>query len=398
MNDRQCVQNVIVFHPEGNIHQNPTLWSAISSLAEEQCHIVLVICGPTPSDRPGGNVTIVRRTGLIRYLVLGILRLWLPSFLRGSILALVHRKENLAKFDVCIGIDREGLIEGYHFARSHGARLVFFSFELMFREETSPRFKSPELLASQQVSAVLVQDERRGRLLEQENSIPGDKLFFVPLAPKGRGSQLSPRLRDQCGIPAEKRVALLMGSLEDWTGFSQLLGTLDNWPDSWVLLVNSRSAESVAEGFPGIAQAGDKVYSTSIPAASISQMSNLLAGIDLGFAFYLPTRNSRYVGRNIEHIGLSSGKTAMYLSYGIPVLANFTGEYAKLIADYDCGALIDDFNQIPPLLDRLDVERLGRNAFRLFDEKLDYAIYERLMLEKTLGIESNVAPGKSPKR
>jgi hypothetical protein len=66
-------------------------------------------------------------------------------------------------------------------------------------------------------------------------------------------------------------------------------------------------------------------------------MSEFIQSADLGFALYQPTYKTIWEGRNIKHIGLSSGKIATYLQHGVPVATNELGEISNLIRKFGAG-------------------------------------------------------------
>ncbi|HEX7705703.1 MAG TPA: hypothetical protein VF701_04505, partial [Thermoanaerobaculia bacterium] len=97
-------------------------------------------------------------------------------------------------------------------------------------------------------------------------------------------------------------------------------------------------------------------------------LSEFVASADLGIAMYRPTYENEWVGRNIEHIGLASGKIASYLQHGVPVAANELGEITDWIHYYGAGtifALDRPFVPHPPAPAAADACR------KLFERHLD---------------------------
>ena len=83
----------------------------------------------------------------------------------------------------------------------------------MFEDETSARYKSLEKEASKNVAAWIVQDEVRAEQLQRENLLDPSNKILLPLASAGVGVAKTDRLRDRLGIPHDKKVAIVIGSL-----------------------------------------------------------------------------------------------------------------------------------------------------------------------------------------
>jgi hypothetical protein len=91
------------------------------------------------------------------------------------------------------------------------------SFEIMFEKETSKFFKRLERIACRNVSRWFVQDEYRAALLANENGLLIENSVIVPVASRGLGKFAQSRLRDCLGIPTKKKVAMMMGSLLEFS-------------------------------------------------------------------------------------------------------------------------------------------------------------------------------------
>lgn len=375
-------RKVLVFHPEGNIHQNPTLWEVLNSFIKKDVAVTLLSGGKSLHPVPNG-VRVLHRPKIINSLLKNILLLPLGDPVRRLMFFFLHAFGQADSYDICIGVDREGLLEAELFTRRFGGALVHFSFELMFEEETSQGFKRPEVKAASKAIWFLAQDHERAKHLSVENRIPLSRIRAVPVAPKGEGLPLEPRVRDAVGIPREKKVALFMGSLLNWSGFEAVCLGLHLWPEDWVLLVNSRDARNTTRAEFKLNES--RIYHTTAPMGTFSDLGHLLNGVDVGLAFYIPTYTSRYVGRNIASIGLSSGKTSIYCSFGLPVILNFSGEYARLIRAYDAGWVIDSVEKLPALLKHINPSEKEYGALSLFRERLDYALFEEQIIAGILG-------------
>lgn len=375
---------ILIFHSEGNFHQNSTLWNLLNSLtgAGLEVHIVSNSKPLNRSDQPG-VINHARSYGVrkLSFLLLN----WLPSpLLLRLFFFILHRFVPLGRPRAIIGVDREGIIEAREYAQSFPSPLFFLSFEIMFVEETSQVYKRPEIEACREIDHAFIQDSVRAELLSKENGLDLSKFSLIPVAPKGLGKSVAPRVRDQLGIPRNKKVALIFGSIADWGASSEIVATVSEWPTDWVLLVHSRSPAgpellALVKSF-----AERRVFFSLNSYNSVDDLGHLLSGIDAGLAFYTPNHTSRYTGENIRRIGLASGKIATYLSFGIPVVTNAKFGYDSLIPEYSAGIFVECPTRIPGALVQLD-EGMSQGALRLFSEKLDYALFEGEVVGELLG-------------
>ena len=119
------------------------------------------------------------------------------------------------EYDLIIGVDRQGLIEASILSKLTKKPYIFISFEIMFESETSAKCKLLEIKASKAVSKWIVQDVVRADILANENQLQTFNRILLPLASAGSGVLNSDRLRDYLGIPENKKVAILIGSISN---------------------------------------------------------------------------------------------------------------------------------------------------------------------------------------
>lgn len=290
-----------------------------------------------------------------------------------------------------IGVDREGILEAADYVRSRPSPLFFFSFEIMLAEETSRRFKAAEIEACAIVENAFVQDASRAELLSRENNLDPAKVSLIPVAPSGLGKNRFPRVRDEVGIPRNKKVAVLLGSIAGWGGSSEIVETVSEWPEDWVLLIHSRSSSSKELAALVKSSSGPRIYFSRQPYNSIDQLGHLLNGADAGLAFYVTDSSSRFTGENIRRIGLASGKIATYLSFGLPVITNAQFGYDTLLPEYGAGISVGSPSEIAGALTQLDLIEMRQGTTKLFLDRLDYRLFEEELLTKILGNSNEVA-------
>ncbi|HEX7708114.1 MAG TPA: hypothetical protein VF701_16760, partial [Thermoanaerobaculia bacterium] len=324
--------NVLILHPEGNLHYNPNLLGLIEMLGEAG-HRVTYVTRRRPDIRQDGPAP-ARTT---------VLLLDNPHHDGRFVFTAsgVSDFQQWAEHDLVIGVDR-GIAEAASIARHFGIPHALISYEIFFQEETPAERKAPEIDACRDLSFAVAQDDLRARKLCLANRINPDLVLRIPVAGRGyRGSEPKPkRLHEQFSLHDGVRTALYAGSLADWTGASFLLESTHAWPEHWMLIVHERFGPSPAnvELVRRLAHP-ERIRISPSGINDPVALSEFVASADLGIATYRPTYENEWVGRNIEHIGLASGKIASYLQHGVPVAANELGEITDWIRYYGAGTI-----------------------------------------------------------
>jgi hypothetical protein len=286
---------------------------------------------------------------------------------------------------VVAGVDHVGIIQANVLAKTFKLPLIYFSFEIMFSDEIGEERKAIEIESCADVISCFVQDKVRSALLVAENNLNG-RCILIPVGNSGLPEPSSMRLRDELGIPSHKKVAIFVGSLAEWTLASKVVEEFClSTTSEWTLILHGRYGEIPDWMANARNNNAEKIYISSMPR-DFNKMSDLFNGISLGFAFYDEVPSDPFLGKNIRHIGLSSGKISTYFRHGVPVITNVTGELAELIESYGAGIValsvaegIARINEMTPAM--------HEPARRLFVDVLDYQNHESKILEELLLIQ-----------
>jgi glycosyltransferase involved in cell wall biosynthesis len=292
---------------------------------------------------------------------------------------------------VCVlGVDPDGLALAAELARPGGVALAYYSLELLpwadITTEADRRAKEREVELSRQAAFVVVQDAERAELLSRDNGLDPARIVCVPNAPLGPARRRPSRYwHERFGLRPDQRVALHAGSLGAWTGIDAIVDSVPSWPPGWVLVVHTRyhAADSeYVERLRARATPGRAFFSLQpVPRADYDR---LVDGADAALAFYVRSPDSAFTGRNIETIGLSSGKIAYGLRAGVPPVVNRATSIAALLEREGGGVVVDDAGGLAAALARIDAERerLSRQACAFFDRHLDVASAFGRVLER----------------
>ncbi len=350
-------KSIAIFHPEGNFPNNPHL-SGLMELLLEGGHALHVYCASHFSQQLG-----LHHPRLHVHPVPPPAGPW--DALRGVLFAPGgHSRsmpwvalEGLPRFSLVLGVDL-GIVDAAWVARAQGIPHGLLSYELFFTDEVGTEFKQDEVDACRDAVFALCQDVERAGHLSRENSIPPEHILTMPVAGRGASAGLrTTALHEALGLDRSIKIAVSIGSADAaWAGSGQLLENLRHWPEDWVLVLHHRydpqALEHLLGGLEGPARS--RLHVSPFPSLPSSELHRLLHACDLGLCFYTPTYDHPVLGRNLEHIGMASGKFTTYLQHGLPVLVNDQGEMGGHVLRQGLGWQVADIGQTHLVLTSLD--------------------------------------------
>ncbi len=366
------MKRILLIHPEGNINNNPNL----SGLAEILCetgfdlHVVSLRIPGMYQQPPAPGVTMHLFRGPA------------DAHVHGRMFADVDRAEGsptlaafldgFGPFHLVIGVDR-GIIEAAHVARVCSIPHALISYEIFFRDEAGAEFKRPEIDACHGIEFAVCQDTIRSQHLACENGIPAHKIILMPVAGRGvRPGATTRHLHATLGIPACQRIALFTGSVSEMCGISNVIRQSRAWPEEWALVIHNRYGMTPnVRKYLESCRGASNIYFSTVPCETVRDMGLLLHSADLGLAFYQMVPGSIYTGKNVGHIGMSSGKTTTYLQHGLPVVTNPIGLMSRLIQQHQLGWVMDLARIDLSAIQTLDLGTYRANCLRFFQERLD---------------------------
>lgn len=346
------MKKIMIVHAEGNLNVNPSLNGIVSILCERgwQVHYYCPRREDVVQEAPRGATVV---------------------FLEGNRLLLADR------YNLVIGVDRDGIIAASQVARFLGVPHGFICYEIFFASEAGLAFKQPEIDACTALSFAVCQGGERSRQLSIENRIPRDRIIDIPVAGRGIQKRIrSPEFRTGLGVPTDKRIVLYMGSIvSKWAMVDELVQSTQGWGEEWVLLLHHRyGGDQGAMAMRRYYAQVPRIYFTSPETLPFARLPELVGGVDLGAALYSPTDMNMYEGNNLRYLGLSSGKIATYLQHGVPILVNDIGEMSDYVDQYRLGIHVHSLDELPERLRNIrdaDLDLWGDACYRFFEQKLD---------------------------
>lgn len=392
-------RRIAIFEPHPDFATNPSLVCLSEALARSGAQVDVLMPSSDQFPAPGRSMTrypfphhlsLSLWSGSIRSTLGGWRQVIRHVFSRRTIDRLFARN----RYDLIIGINSEGLIEGRRYAKRFSVPLAYLSFEIFFRDELSSpyelRQKAQECVASHFADLVIIQDKCRAQLLATENDIPLDRFAYLPVSPGGSsGVPKSDYLRKQFNLSETQIIVLHSGSLASWTYADELLQSVGTWPADFALVIHTRYRPTNTDRYAKMIREASRanVFLSTEPLPQ-SEYEQLVASADIGLVLYKPIPPSPYTQKNIQHIGLASGKFSFYVKYGLPVISIGQQTYADLLKEYDFGENLASFEAMPAALQRV---RSGyahhqAEARRLFSEKLDFDILWPSLAAKLLEV------------
>ncbi|HEV8438046.1 MAG TPA: hypothetical protein VGT40_08130 [Methylomirabilota bacterium] len=280
-------------------------------------------------------------------------------------------------YSLLVGVDPFGITLANRLKERTSAPLAYISFEILFEDELGTSAERAlfemERAACRRTSLVLLPDEERARLFCRERAVSRQQVVIAPVAPAPQRVPRSDDLRGMFGLPASARIVLYCGALERWACSDELGDMVAHWPDRFRLVIHR---PPIGNGqMAAVLKRLGKLERVHVSAEPVSRkdLPRLVASADFGLALYKPVPGEWWTGKNIYHLGLSSGKVALYAMCGLPILARSLPVFEREFARYACGEVYREVERTGELLSRMDGRYADyrEGALRFYRERLD---------------------------
>ncbi len=306
-----------------------------------------------------------------------------------------HHRHQALPYVCMVGMNRfgQGLIEAAGYAEALNVPLVNWSLELSFLDELQSRQqrqrKMQELVCSRKAAFTIIQDQWRAQALADENGIPLSTMFLVPNAPMGIARRKPDRsYRERWGIPADRKIILCTGGLGYETMNLEIIEAANNLPDEYMLVMQSRARPSPKYDYATrmLRVANPTRVKLVFDPVPTEAYRALVDAADVGICLYRAcTRESPTTySKNLDIMGLSSGKLSDYLYSGLPVIVNNMIGLEALVTANECGKCINNPQEIKVAAGEIssNYAYYSDNACRCFNEKLELGKYFRPVIAR----------------
>lgn len=362
-------KRIAVYHPSGNMGDNPNLTAMIQSLLDVGLQLDYI-------HHPTRSTHSLHDDGRLHDIVIpSPLPLDLPR----------------TRYALVIGID-DGVMNAARIRQDMNVPLVFLSYENFFQTEAGTKQQLVWVRHIQEASRfacfAISQDPLRATSLKEEYGL-NCSVLNIPVGGEGVIPYArSSYLREHCGIPPDRKILLHMGSVEPWAMADWLARHAVSLPNPWVLVLHGRYGLSEAD-YP--VPPHDKLYYSCIQMKENGAFHHLVQSADCCAALYHPCPGSLYTGRNIAEIGLASTKMASALQHGVPVLVNDLPLISDTVRNNGCGWVIDTQSSQPFLCLQKNSLPSPDVCHNTFQKIFDFTLYKKEFISHIIDI-ANTTP------
>lgn len=345
------MHHVAIVTPNSDTFTNPTLSTMFHYLKDNG--ITVHLFGPQQMPQCPDDIDNVKFYDCIFKMSFKNPKNWAKQYKAYSI---IHRVIRCNNIKTIYAVDPLGLIIGGRVKKylCKDVKLCYLSFEIFFKEELSGYYlslKNKEIKYSQQIDSLLVQDEVRRDLLFAENgfTLPEDKVALIPVSHEPIEVKEAVDIHERFGIDKSMKLAVYSGSFGKWCGTDAIIEAFDKgyWPKGYHLVFHTRRPIKEGDAYYNdvMRLAGNSEIPFTLhahPFEAFEDLAAFLKGFEVALALYYPNFDNPYYGKNMQEIGLSSGKFSMYMMLGIPTIVTACKTYNELIKKYKFGAVIED--------------------------------------------------------
>ena len=365
----QANRRVALFMPYGYL---PISTSVINAAKTWETHGFAVDIYVPPSERFG--VPAFGNRDIAVHRVRDLRNAGLPQL---SYAYAAIRASDRAEYAHAVGFDQGGVIAAAGLAARKRCPFVYHSLELTLREQVHGArgrlVRAIESTCARRARIVVTQDRGRAALLVRDLRLPANRIMIVPNAPLGPYSGArSNYLRTKFGLPPRTRVVLLSGSLIREHLALEVIESVGDWPEGFVLAVHgwAPQPEYKAAILKAAARWPERVY-VSFDVLPVELVDDLYSSADIGLAVYRP------IDRNFVYIGAAAGKVFGFMRVGTPTIASDLPGMREIVLATGSGAVVRDVADIPKRLLQIvrsfdDVSRAARAAFLRYEFSRHY--------------------------
>ncbi|HQY21456.1 MAG TPA: hypothetical protein PK294_00955 [Ignavibacteria bacterium] len=288
------------------------------------------------------------------------------------------------KVNTIICVDPMGLVIGGRIKSFLSFKLVYASFEIFFEDEFFVQrkkvMKKLEMNYSKLVDIVIIQDEKRETLLKSVNNFSDNTEFHrIPVSPlKMEVKETDYDIHKELNIPDDKLIVIYSGSLQNWSGLNEIISLFpEKWNNEfWLIIHTHQKLNEDSDLKIEINQLNINKQNITIhekPFYRFEEYFEFLSKCNIGIATYFPNNLDIFAGKNLEAIGLSSGKFSAYMMLGIPTITTNHFIYRFLNNKYKFGQIINTISELPDALNKIrtGLKEKSESCQRLYDEVLN---------------------------
>ncbi len=279
------------------------------------------------------------------------------------------RKQAWDTFALLFVVEPEGLDSYYRAGLSVPYIYLSMEFNNLSFEKTSPGERYLKMIEQRYIPQArfsIIQDAERERIFRQDTGLPtSHKIRHLPVSARGSVyTDKSRYFREKFQIPEEKRIVLYAGSIFPWTDLLELIPVVAEWDEKFVLIIHGGKINQAYLVQLHTAANGSARIFFSTDWIPYDRLDAVMSSADIGIAVYGDST------LNTQLTVHASGKKAMSLRVGLPIITNNFEGVQAFFQHTGCGQGFDSYQQIGQLLCTIDAdyEQYRANAFRTFQD------------------------------
>ncbi|MBE6312308.1 MAG: glycosyltransferase family 4 protein [Bacteroidales bacterium] len=367
------MQSVCFITPNSDTFTNPTLSTMFHYFKDNG--ITVHLFGPQQMPQCPDNLDNVKCYDCTFKMSFKNPKYWCKQYKAYSIVGEVIKSNNIKNV---YAVDPLGLIIGGRVKKylCKDVKLCYLSFEIFFKEELSGYYltlKNKEIKYSKLIDSLLVQDDVRKDLLFAENgfTLSDNKVALIPVSPEPIEVKEAVDIHERFGIDKSMKLAVYSGSLGKWCGTDAIIEAFDKgyWPAEYHLVFHTRRPLNEGDAYYNdimrLANNPEIPFTLHAhPFEAFEDLAAFLKGFDLALALYYPNFDNPYYGKNMQEIGLSSGKFSMYMMLGLPTIVTACKTYNELIKKYKFGAVIEEVKELKDVMNKAYSKEVAERMYK----------------------------------
>lgn len=307
-------------------------------------------------DFPGKNIRIIRTATTTLNLIDDFIFCW-------------KYFDRRAGYQWVIGFDIGALIRAGICQLLYGGEVIYHSLEFYEPKNKPVRSSIKKFLEryfSRKASYVFTQDTSRAAFLEKDLSAPREKFRLVYNSPIGELIKThADYFRDTFKISRESRIVLCVGSLMKETLVFDIVESVKNWDEKFVLVLHGWFPYEMVMEFVQQKQkkSPDKIY---ISDRLFDHWNKYIPfqSCDIGFVGF------SYDTDNLKYAAGSAGKIFDFFRTGKPIVAFDSPGMAELIEGNGAGFVYSDNRDISKVLSKIDgnYDSIRQNCFSAYSQ------------------------------
>lgn len=308
---------------------------------------------------------------------------WKPPLIEEDTLRqsikLIHEK----MFCCFIGVEKKGVIWAGMMGHQFRIPYIYYSLELYTKDHPDAMvtpmdrcIKAAEESYHRKASGTVVQDSDRAHVLFADNGVPPGITFHLPVSvlgpPRPKGSNF---FRDRYGLSPSQRVILQFGLFYNRRFSLELIDVAEGFNKDRILILHGYS---ISESYHHLLRkkTHDRVI-LSRDLVPTERITDVIASTDIGLVLYTAETQNDFL------TAFASEKLALFLQHGKPIIAFDYPGYRQLIAECECGVLIQSLSELPEAIEKIlsNWDHFKRNAIQSFRLHYDYAINSEPMID-----------------